>query len=95
MCNAFSQEAKIEIRGTVNDINTNTPLVNVNIQLKAKNLGAITNELGQFYIISNRLPVTLVFTHVGYEDLEHTLSFEPLQPITIQKQKLSSMKILS
>lgn len=85
------QNAEIEIKGTVNDINTQAPLVNVNIKLKDKNLGAVTNDLGQFYLISNKLPITLVFTHVGYEDQEYTVEFEPLQPLTIKMQSKSEL----
>lgn len=82
--NSYGQQAEIEIRGSVVDITTNAPLVNVNIKLKDKNLGAITNDLGQFYLISNKLPVTLVFSYVGYGNQEYSIEFEPLQPISIK-----------
>ena len=88
---SYGQNAEIKIRGTVNDINTNAPLVNVNIKLKDKNFGAITNDLGQYYLISNKLPVTLVFTHVGYETQEYTVDFEPLQPISIKMHPKSEL----
>lgn len=79
-----AQDAKIEIKGSVVDINSNSPLVSASIKIKDKNLGSITNKLGQFYIISNRLPVVLEISYVGYETQEYTVKFEPLQPITIQ-----------
>jgi len=83
---SYGQEATIKIPGSVHDINSNAPLVNANIHIKDKKLGAITNDLGQFFLISNTLPVTLVFSYVGYESQEYTVEFEPLQPITIKMQ---------
>ena len=67
---SHGQDAKIEIRGSVYDVNTSTPLVNVTVRIKDKNLGAITNELGRFYILSNKLPVTLVISYIGFETQE-------------------------
>ena len=78
---SHGQDAKIEITGSVYDVNTDAPLVNATIKLKDKNLGAITNELGQFYIISNKLPVVLVLSYVGYELQEVIVEFEPLHPL--------------
>lgn len=80
-CNSYSQDAKIEIRGTVNDVNTNAPLINASIKIKDKNLGSTTNKLGQFYLVSNKLPVVLEISYVGYESQEYVVEFEPLQPI--------------
>lgn len=79
-----AQDAKIEINGSVVDVNSKTPLVNASIKIKDKNLGSISNKLGRFYIRSNRLPVVLEISYVGYETQEYTVEFEPLQPITIQ-----------
>lgn len=85
------QNAKIEIRGTVSDINNKTPLVNVTIKIKDKNMGAISNELGQFYLKSDKLPVTLVFSYVGYETQEYIVKFEPLQPIIINMHRKTEL----
>ena len=91
--NSHGQDAKIEIRGSVCDKNTDAPLVNVTVKIKEKKLGAITNELGRFYILSNILPVTLVISHVGYETQEYIVEFEPLQPIIIKmKPKTQLLK---
>jgi len=79
-----AQDAKIEIKGSVVDVNSNAPIVNSSVKIKDKNLGSISNKIGQFYILSNRLPVVLEISYVGYETQEYTIEFEPLQPITIQ-----------
>jgi len=83
-CSSDGQDVKIEIRGSVYDVNTSAPLVNVTIRIKDKNLGAITNELGQFYILSDKLPVTLVISYIGFETQEYLVEFEPLQPISVK-----------
>ncbi|MEM8565400.1 MAG: TonB-dependent receptor [Bacteroidota bacterium] len=42
------------------------PISAVNIKIKEQNKGAISDESGTFSIQVDSLPVTLVFTHVGY-----------------------------
>ena len=90
---SYGQDAKIKIPGHVYDINSNAPLVNASIKIKGKDLGAITNQLGEFYLISNKLPVVLIFSYVGYESQEFKVEFEPLQPLTIKlKPKTELLK---
>lgn len=81
---SHGQDAKIEITGSVYDVNTDAPLVNATIKLKDKNLGAITNELGRFSLLYNKLPFILVISHIGYETQEYLIELEPLRPITIK-----------
>lgn len=80
----YGQDANIEIRGNVFDVNSKAPLINATIKIKGQNLGAITNERGQFFMISNKLPVILVISYVGFESQEYAVEFEPLQPLTIK-----------
>ena len=89
----LGQNARIEVRGKVIDKNTGHPLVSSNVKIQDNSLGAITNELGEFYLISNKLPVMLEVSHVGYESEQYSVEFEPLQPITIELE-LSALRIL-
>ncbi len=87
------QNAKIQIPGSVYDFNSKAPLVDVTIQIKDNNLGTTTNELGNFYLVFSKLPVTLVFSYVGYEAQEYFVEYEPLHPITIEmKPKTELLK---
>lgn len=81
---SYGQDATIKIPGQVYDIISNTPLINASIKIKGKNLGSTTNKLGQFYLVSNKLPVVLEISYVGYESQEYVVEFEPLQPLTIK-----------
>jgi hypothetical protein len=91
--NSASQNAEIKISGRVFDINSEAPLVNATIKIKGKDLGSSTNEVGEFHLISSKLPVVLEISYVGYETQEHTLEFEPLQPLVIQlKPKTELLK---
>jgi outer membrane receptor protein involved in Fe transport len=69
---AFSQS--VTLTGTVrNKINAETvPAVSVTV--KGSTLGAFTDENGSFRLTVPQLPVTLVFTSVGYEIQELTVT---------------------
>jgi hypothetical protein len=91
LSNSFSQDNAIEIRGYIIDAITDAPLVNATIKIKNSELGAITNDLGEFFLVSTKIPVTLVFSFIGYESEEFTIEFEPLKPIVIQMNRKTSL----
>ncbi len=69
---AFGQ-SDININGNVSDQNTGEPLVGVNIVVKGKIVGTITDYNGDFNLdIQDTYPVTLVVSFVGYQSLEVT-----------------------
>lgn len=65
---AEAQEA--EVSGSVTDAQTEDALVGVNISVKGTTMGTSTDTEGQFSLGVPSLNDTLVFTYVGYEELE-------------------------
>lgn len=61
---AFSQ---VKITGTVYDSTSYEPLAFVNISVKDQPNGTSTSLSGKFELSVDQLPVTLVFSYVGYE----------------------------
>ncbi len=64
---AVSTFSQIKITGTVYDSTSYEPLPFVNISVKDQSNGASTSLSGKFELSVDRLPVTLVFSYVGYE----------------------------
>ncbi|MFQ6614017.1 MAG: TonB-dependent receptor plug domain-containing protein, partial [Fidelibacterota bacterium] len=63
------------ITGKIIDQKTGKPIVGVNIQIKETDLGTVADEGGKFTLpYSGKFPVTLKFSHVGYQKQEKTLS---------------------
>lgn len=63
--------AQTSISGTVKDGTTGEPLAGVNIVVKGRVLGTITNSAGQFNLSVNQAPpVTLVFSFIGFRTQE-------------------------
>ncbi|OQX79340.1 MAG: hypothetical protein B6D61_03735 [Bacteroidetes bacterium 4484_249] len=92
--NLFSSiQAQIDIFGSVTDATTGAPLENANIKFRKSNIGTTTNELGKFRILSNKLPVTLIISHIGFETEFYSVEFEPLHEILIKlKPKTELLK---
>ena len=68
----FSQT---KISGTVIDEYTSLPLENVKIKVKDLNIGAISDQKGNFTITLNKeFPIILVSSNLGYDNLETLLS---------------------
>src|SRR5436190_2561021 len=65
---AFGQN--VTISGNVRNSVTNDSLAFVSVAVKGTNQGTSTNENGDFKLAVAKLPVTLVFTSVGFEEKE-------------------------
>jgi iron complex outermembrane receptor protein len=73
---ALAQKAT-QITGKVIEKNTNAPLIGVNITIKDKLVGTITDAKGNFSLSTKTAPpFTLVFSSVGYEIFEKELTSE-------------------
>ncbi len=87
------------ISGKVLDYITEEPIANVNITLIDSNQGTSSNTTGEFKITIDRIPCTLEFTHIGYENHIIKISkydFEPLNIMLIPKvNKLTEISITS
>jgi outer membrane receptor protein involved in Fe transport len=60
----------VTISGNVRNSMTNDSLAYVSVAVKGTNQGTSTNENGDFKLTVAKLPVTLVFTAVGFEEKE-------------------------
>jgi outer membrane receptor protein involved in Fe transport len=60
----------VTISGNVRNSATNDSLAFVSVTIKGTNQGTSTNENGEFKLTVAKLPVTLVFTAVGFEEKE-------------------------
>src|SRR5581483_8168756 len=68
---AFSQTVLIEITGQVINHEKNEPLPDVSVQIKGSVTGTITDNTGNFTLrTKQKLPFTLVFSSVGYQQQE-------------------------
>lgn len=62
--------AQSVVSGTVIDSDTQQPLPGVNISVKEQTGGDFTSSDGAFNIKANKLPITLVFSFIGFETQE-------------------------
>ena len=69
---AFGQN--VIISGTVRNSATSDSLAFVSVAIKGTNQGTSTNEKGEFKLTVSRLPVTLVFTAIGFLEKEVTVN---------------------
>lgn len=65
--NLYFQQSQQRINGTVTD--NNGPLLGVTVMVKGKATGTLTDENGQYTILSNAEDV-LVFSYLGYKTVE-------------------------
>lgn len=67
----LSAQAQVNVKGSVVDDATNERLPGVNIRVKGKVIGTITQPDGVFSLaVSGDAPITLVFSYVGYTPQE-------------------------
>lgn len=81
----FSQS--ITVKGKVTNGESNEPLVGVNIYLKNRTIGTITNNEGEFEIkINSEPPFDLVFSIIGYRHEEITV-YQSEQDLSVELQE--------
>src|SRR5690606_37745828 len=66
--NAYAQ--RVLLKGTVFDKDYNEPLIGGSVVIKDTDMGVITDMDGNFSIEVSNLPVTMIFSYVGYNSLE-------------------------
>ena len=67
-------QSNVTISGQVTDIDDSEPLIGVNILVKDKVIGTVTNADGRFnFTVNESLPLTLVVSSVGYGRKEVTV----------------------
>ena len=95
-CLAFPQftTAQINIIGKVIDKETGELVPHCNIGLVSSAKGTASNELGEFVIEVDSLPVTLIFSHIGYKKMALQTSALPdkvieLEPLTTNLEEVT------
>ncbi|MGI9550065.1 MAG: carboxypeptidase-like regulatory domain-containing protein [Aurantibacter sp.] len=58
--------AQIEISGKVMDKESGEPIPYCNISLESSSVGTASNELGEFIMVVDSLPIKLIFSHINY-----------------------------
>jgi iron complex outermembrane recepter protein len=81
---ACTIQAQVLLRGEITDAGTSEPLIGASITVKGGTEGTVTEFDGTFELRINRaLPVTLVVSYVGYNDLELSVT-TAAQPLKIR-----------
>ncbi len=94
----LAQQPVMTIFGTVSDKTDGTPVPYVNVVLNGENRGTVTNEIGEFVLKVDSLPVSLVISHVGYDRIEEVVSRAGpplsigLEPSTLQRVTVTSKR---
>jgi len=93
----FSQDSEVEkIEGHVYDQQTGESIPLVNVIIEDKDRGTFTNILGEFELRVDSLPVSLIFSHVGYKRLVKEIRLEakdleiPLQIAVLDTLRVSA-----
>ncbi|WP_341836293.1 TonB-dependent receptor [Chitinophaga pollutisoli] len=90
-CHNALAQTQHTINGTVTDATTRQALPGVTVSVKGANAGGVTNQNGEFSVrTTQRLPMTLVFSYVGYKPVEQTVT-DPSVSVNVQ---LTSTEIL-
>ena len=71
---ASTVHAQVTIQGNVNNSASKESISAVSVTVKGSNVGTFTNDKGVFSINVKSLPVTLVFSSIGYDAVEQNVS---------------------
>ena len=85
------------ISGTVNDADTGDPLIGVNILVKGRVIGTVSNTEGSFQLDVNQAPpLTLVFSMIGYatQEVEIQTSSGNNLKIKLKEQSLLGQEVV-
>ncbi|HEU4574168.1 MAG TPA: TonB-dependent receptor [Chitinophagaceae bacterium] len=89
LTNAVFSQA-ITIKGTVRNSSSNEVVSAVSVGVKGGTTGTYTTEQGTFELTVTKLPVTLVFTSIGFETQEVTVT-NTREPVTVNFVPASSL----
>lgn len=78
--------AQTEINGTLVDGETGAPVPYCHISLESLAVGTASNELGEFVIAVDSLPVKLIFSHINYG--QKTLKISRTSNLTVSMEPL-------
>lgn len=67
-CCVYAADGPIEIKGVVTEAGTNAPIIGASVQIKGTVAGTITNEKGEFTLITKEhFPLVITISYIGYE----------------------------
>lgn len=66
--NVIGQDSQPTVKGTVVDLETQEPLIGVNVIIEGTQVGVATDLEGEFSISVPTLDTTLIFSYIGYEN---------------------------
>lgn len=86
-----SANAQVTITGNVRSAATNEIIPSVSIELQGTQVGTFSDDKGNYRITTSKsLPITLVFTSIGYERQEVTVTTVS-QPVVVEMTPASSL----
>ena len=80
----------VTVSGSVRNSSSKETVPAVSVSVKGTTKGTYTNSDGEFSINVSKLPVVLVFSSIGYEDQEITVS-DATKPVSIEFKVSSSL----
>lgn len=67
----LNAQLKVEVSGRINDAETNEPVAGVNVLIVGKQVGAVSDGRGYFYLATGtELPFTIKFSMIGFQSQE-------------------------
>jgi len=90
--NLFAQG--ITINGNIFDKSTLEPIEQANIIIKETEFGTTSYKDGYFSIINIELPITLIISHIGYEDREIQIANDEKLKVFLFPKVLSGMEVI-
>ena len=71
---SYAQKSSVHLAGQVRDALSGAPVESVNVLIQGTVRGTATDKDGKFEIDVADLPVTLIFSMIGYETVNHPAS---------------------
>lgn len=67
VCYYQASTQSFEFNGIIYGSESKNPVANVNIKIAGESIGTTSDELGNFNIIIDKIPCTLILSHISYE----------------------------
>ena len=75
------------VRGTVTESETNSPLVGVNVEIKGKSAGVVTNNSGAYEITVSSEDDVLTFSYTGKKTVERSVKGVSVINVVMEKEE--------
>lgn len=94
-----AQNNTFDVKGSISDSQTGEPIENVNIIVSGENYGSTSGPLGEYKMTISKLPFTLEFSHISYENASIKYEHIPLQHTSVKlspkTEQLSQITVTS